>query len=268
MEGVNQNKRFPELYWDVGRFLGQKIGHSDEKVEFREFFRRDPDFDKFDNGPDPVINPDNKSNYLVAKKWWIWANEREETQIQHIMARALFRMHPAKAQMDHAAQLQDMGLFGDKTREAWKLGLDELTLVYGKELYNTPAGDVYQELSDPEQEIPALARKNNETEERIRHWVDRTQNMTNYRYWRVKAQSELDPEIALALYDLYRGEEEFKQQNFEDSRELLLRGAENYALIFTKKEFRGMADEWRAETSAQGAGRGCTNIWPPDNEWS
>ena len=32
-------------------------------------------------------------------------------------------------------------------------------------------------------------------------------------------------------------------------------------------KFRGMADEWRAETSAQGAGRGCTNIWPPDDEW-
>ena len=32
-------------------------------------------------------------------------------------------------------------------------------------------------------------------------------------------------------------------------------------------KFRDMADEWRADTSAQGAGRGCTNIWPPDNEW-
>ena len=54
------------------------------------------------------------------------------------------------------------------------------------------------------------------------------------------------------VYEVYKDEDAFKAH--QQSPHYL--------------KFRGMADEWRAETSAQGAGRGCTNIWPPDNEWS
>ena len=243
IEGVKRNDRYPELSWDVGRYTGQKVGHSDEKAEFRDFFRKDPDQERYDNGPDPEINPADKGNYLVAKDWWTDANSKEDSQIQHIMARALFRMHPSKAKMDHAAQLQEMGIFGEKTEEEWRKGLNDLTQVYGKELYDTLAGDVYQEISSPEQEIPALAKKNGTTEEEISHRVSRLQNMTNYRYWRARALSELDPDIAEAHHKLYLGEEEFRQQNFEDAEELLLDGAEKYKVLFEKKNFKGLADD-------------------------
>ena len=33
-------------------------------------------------------------------------------------------------------------------------------------------------------------------------------------------------------------------------------------------KFREMSDGWREEGGLQGAGRGATNIWPSDNEWS
>jgi len=54
------------------------------------------------------------------------------------------------------------------------------------------------------------------------------------------------------VYEVYKDEEAFK--------------AHQQSPYYLK--FRGMADEWRTDTSAQGAGRGCANIWPPDNEWS
>ena len=54
------------------------------------------------------------------------------------------------------------------------------------------------------------------------------------------------------VYEVYKDEEAFKAH--QQSPHYL--------------KFRGMADEWRTDTSAHGAGRGCTNIWPPDNEWS
>ena len=54
------------------------------------------------------------------------------------------------------------------------------------------------------------------------------------------------------VYEVYKDEDSFK--------------AHQQTPHYLK--FRGMSDEWRSETSAQGAGRGCTNIWPPDNEWS
>jgi len=32
-------------------------------------------------------------------------------------------------------------------------------------------------------------------------------------------------------------------------------------------KFRDMSGDWREESGLQGAGRGATNIWPPDREW-
>jgi quinol monooxygenase YgiN len=54
------------------------------------------------------------------------------------------------------------------------------------------------------------------------------------------------------VYEVYKDEDAFKAHQ-QTSHYL---------------KFRGMSDEWRAETSSEGAGRGCTNIWPPDHEWS
>ena len=33
-------------------------------------------------------------------------------------------------------------------------------------------------------------------------------------------------------------------------------------------QFRSMSDEWRQDIGVYGAGRGCSNIWPPDDQWS
>ena len=32
-------------------------------------------------------------------------------------------------------------------------------------------------------------------------------------------------------------------------------------------KFREMSGDWRGEGGLQGAGRGATNIWPPDSQW-
>ena len=41
--GTRRNTQFPELYFECGRFFGQKIGRADEKEQFRKFFVHDPD---------------------------------------------------------------------------------------------------------------------------------------------------------------------------------------------------------------------------------
>ena len=33
-------------------------------------------------------------------------------------------------------------------------------------------------------------------------------------------------------------------------------------------KFRGASESWREEGGLEGAGRGASNIWPPDGEWS
>ena len=54
------------------------------------------------------------------------------------------------------------------------------------------------------------------------------------------------------VYEVYKDEDAFK--------------AHTEAPHYLK--FRKMSDGWRDEGGLQGAGRGASNIWPPDNEWS
>ncbi len=54
------------------------------------------------------------------------------------------------------------------------------------------------------------------------------------------------------LYEVYRDEAAFQ--------------AHTQAPHFIK--FRDASADWRDQSAPQGAGRGASNIWPPDNEWS
>jgi hypothetical protein len=73
-EGLTYNRRDHRFTDALGRFTGQKIGKSDEKVEFRELFRFDSDYhssldnvfdrDSYDAGPY------GKDNWLLAYQWF------------------------------------------------------------------------------------------------------------------------------------------------------------------------------------------------------
>ena len=53
------------------------------------------------------------------------------------------------------------------------------------------------------------------------------------------------------LYEVYKDEDAFQ--------------AHAQAPHFLK--FRDLSADWRGEGGLQGAGRGATNIWPPNDEW-
>src|SRR5690606_1142229 len=111
MAGSRRNEQSPELYWETGRVLGQKIGRSDEWQIFRKFFKADPDEDTYGGYADTELNPKGIDNYLAAKDVFVIANERELEQPQHIMMRMLFRSYPARSQFDYADALQREGIF-------------------------------------------------------------------------------------------------------------------------------------------------------------
>jgi len=111
MEGCKRNRRYPELYWDVGGLTGKKIGNSDEWKYFRQFFKVDPDTERYQGGPDSDINPEGKDNYLVAKDWYKRANTVEDKHEQHQEARILFRSNAAHSQFDYANALNREGFF-------------------------------------------------------------------------------------------------------------------------------------------------------------
>lgn len=230
MLGSHRNNKYPEMCFDTGRILGQKIGMSDEWRYYRKYFKVDPDTERYDDGPDGEINPTGQDNYLAAQKWYQDANEREEKIDQHIMARPLFRAYPFRCQIDYANALHREGTFDEVARIAWEQAFRDWTQGFGKELlYAWDNVEFYLEAS-PE-DVKALAKRNGVEEELINRLIESQIKTTNYRYWRVLAFSESKPETAAAHRDLYNGEQAFKSGDFTKAQKLIFDGMTKYEKV-------------------------------------
>ena len=209
----------PELFFETGRFFGQKVGRADESEVFREYFLKDPDEERWQGGPDEEINPDGKDNYLVASDWYQKANDTLEIDgvEQHKMDRALFIAYPYRSLMDFAVARQRDGLkdvdldelvkgksaeeaekavaqayesWSQVTRTQWEDAYMKWTTIYGRtpievagfggQLILEPDDDVLQEFADAE----------GTTLEDKKHWQQRYQKTTNYTYWKKRCDIE------------------------------------------------------------------------------
>ena len=213
MEGADRNRKFPELPWEVGDKLGKKIGRSDEWRFFRQYFKVDPDEEKYKGGPDPDLSrafgSEFEDNYLAAKAWYRHANDREEIYPQSMMMKMLFRHYPARSQFDYADALQREGVFEEQTRLAWDEGYRDWTTQYadgapgfGQEPFPTEIGFV--KLENTRDELEDM------TSEQLRI-IDREQKTSNYRYWRARAELEATPEMVAARREMHQGRELYRQ---------------------------------------------------------
>ena len=136
-KGTRTNTQFPELYFECGRFYGQKIGRADEKEQFRKFFVKDPDTARWLGKADGDINPDSKDNYLVAKDWYLKANSALESGEleQHKMDLPLFVAYPYHSQMDYATAREEDGNFDADALNAWATAYKEWILEFGQKVF-------------------------------------------------------------------------------------------------------------------------------------
>ena len=241
--GVARNKASTELYYRTGIVLQQKIGNADESMDYRRFFLSDPD-PAFKGGPDPEINPDGKTNYLAAKDWFLEACDKELNRPQHVLDRTLFRATPARCQFDHAQGLQKDGKFGEETRAAWELALQDWKSRYGREVFRAVIGneisDIRMEMTEDDVKQEA---KTPDDELRIRKAVDAYQKMVNYRYWRTRGNAESEPEMAESHRSFFEAKQAFKSQEFEKARTLAFAGMEGFDKLFKQPEYTSMIDE-------------------------
>ena len=113
-EGMKYNEREALLPSTMGWFIGQKIGRSDEKKQFRRMFKEDDDF----HGNRPMAERD---NWLVARQWHL----RAEDLVEHggVMRRQgplLYRSHAPMCLMNYADNLEKDGIFGEVAKLAWR----------------------------------------------------------------------------------------------------------------------------------------------------
>ena len=123
--GTEYNQFSPELNFEIGRIIGQKIGVADEWRVYRKYFNPDgrqfenvPEDEKGDPDPryrggfDPVLNPDRVDNFLAAQKFYQIANELEARGFQqHLMMRHIFRQYPYRCRLDNNGVLNREGYF-------------------------------------------------------------------------------------------------------------------------------------------------------------
>jgi len=113
-KGEDYNKDNPQLLWDLGWFIGQKIGRADEYVQYRRLFKADDEF----HPPDRTL--DERDNWLVGKGWYLEAINAVDNK-GHSLGRKSprdFYSSPAKSQMNYAEAIEEEGYF-EKARLAW-----------------------------------------------------------------------------------------------------------------------------------------------------
>jgi hypothetical protein len=119
-DGERYNSDNPVLLWDLGWFVGQKIGRADEHEQYRRLFKTDDDFHPADR------SLEERDNWLVGKQWYLDAIESIDVKGFSIGRKSPRDVYssPAKSTMNYAEAIEKEGLF-DKARRAWIKAADE-----------------------------------------------------------------------------------------------------------------------------------------------
>lgn len=116
-EGIGYNQYEPRLLWDQGWFTAQKIGRSDEKVQFRRMFPKDDDF--HDSLPLELRDP-TRDNWLCGKQCFLAAERLDAAgHTMKGMSPLIFHSDAPKCQINYADALVADGTFGEVAEEAW-----------------------------------------------------------------------------------------------------------------------------------------------------
>ncbi|WP_442481776.1 hypothetical protein [Aeoliella sp. SH292] len=123
-EGVKKNQEnrdIPQLLWDLGWFIGQKIGRADEYVQYRDLFKKDDQF----HGEDVPPGSDERDNWWVSKVEYLnGINAINRGKSIGKKSDKIYYSSPAKSQMNYAEAIEEEGAF-EKAQAAWKVAADD-----------------------------------------------------------------------------------------------------------------------------------------------
>ena len=154
-KGIEYNEHEPMLVWDVGWFIGQKIGRADEHKQYRRLFKEDDDF----HGSRPVALRD---NWLVGKEWFRKSEALVDAGAMIKSTPVIFRSNAPMCQMNFGEAIEKEGTFGEVAKRAWKGAADEWHQFGTLDIPapEAPGGIIH--LNDTElhaQEVQRLAQK-------------------------------------------------------------------------------------------------------------
>lgn len=204
-KGVSMNQKSIRLTWDVAWHTSQKIGKSDERVQFRRLYRADDDL----HGSRPI---ELRDCWLVGKEWYHQAESivTDENPLGKISP-VLFYSNAPMNQMSYADNLEKDGRFDEKVEREWKKAEDEWH-DFGQRNIETSQGQIIK-LNDPDkyaEKEKTLAEELEKIEPELR------KNMISER------RKQLTPEQA-AAYDKDWSERNAEEINLANEAEEILR---------------------------------------------
>jgi hypothetical protein len=132
--GTHYNRDEPVMIYQLGWYVGQKLGRSDESKQFRRMFKTDEDLhSKFreqgvevDEG---LTRYDGKpDNWLVSKLWYDKAERAAEYKSIRTKSPLIFYSSGPMAGINAASAMEkDDGVFGQYAKFAWSAGKDGWT---------------------------------------------------------------------------------------------------------------------------------------------
>ncbi|WP_417851047.1 hypothetical protein [Thalassoglobus sp.] len=253
IRGTERNKKVPELQFSTGQFFGTKIGVADEKEVYRQFFLSDPNVEIWGGGPDETINPKGIDNYLVAREWYLKANDTLELPNveQHRMDQALFVAYPYRCLMEYARFHQQDGVadqldeietlnlepeeelarrenvykqWANESQKNWSDAYREWTDIYGrKRIESSGGGTIILEYDN--NVLEQLAEEDKMTLADKQKWQNMYRKTTSYDKWKRHCEIERRDEMTRARYHLTEGRRLYRNvQDFEGAKKYLEEG--------------------------------------------
>ncbi|MFM7515368.1 MAG: hypothetical protein ACKO3V_00335 [Pirellula sp.] len=144
VKGTKFNTRKPILQYDLGHYLGAKMGKADEKLQYRELFRNDDEFHKYfvEQGlnakSDDALGPDRKpDNWLVGKQWFEQAYQLVSAGVPIKKSPHLLFSYGPLWQMYHGEAIEDEGILDERAKFVWERASREWKDFGNRELATT-----------------------------------------------------------------------------------------------------------------------------------
>lgn len=127
VRGTKFNSRKPILQYDLGHYVGHKLGKADEKKQYRELFRKDEDFHNYFVGQGlnalqaDALGPDQRpDNWLVGKLWFKEAYDLVANGAGIKKSPHLLYSYSPLWQMYHGEGIEEEGVLDERAAFAWK----------------------------------------------------------------------------------------------------------------------------------------------------
>lgn len=241
-DGVNKNRKSPDLIWDTAWTYYHKLGMADEAIILRRLFHDDVDPETPDFREDPITRELRDDNFQVGKGWFTRAvrlvdagNERVdtgvETDIEYVDKMPdrkgrpndlNFRAMPAHAQCKYASALEKMSkkdiepLFGQFAMTEWETALRDW-IDFGTHpfpAHSHPDQMVY--IGDIVNEKLLLS---NERTDPQRFWTSKWSEQMHYKYWRDRCDAERETQGVEARRLFYEGTLALRTARYETAVE-------------------------------------------------